>query len=251
MSANRIRSRMCHNLALSAFAGRVRAGFTLLEVMVSMLILSMMVIVIGNMYQQVSESWNVGVDKSEILTSGRGALELMARELSSAVNLSSNVWCSTNCFCWIEENQGDGYYADRPDKIYFASMTGEPDHDKLRRAVIFVQYYIKKDDNGRYNLMRKYGKKTQSQSPGNSRMMIQDVADLQFYAYDNDGDLIDYKKSPLSDDPWPAYVDIYMEVLGRVNAIRAAKADDPADYVNRNAKRFSTRVYFQNRNMDF
>lgn len=66
-------------------AGR-RGGFTLLELLVSMVILGVIVVVCGRIFEQSTVVWDSGTRKAELNLTGRAVVDAMAQEISHAVD---------------------------------------------------------------------------------------------------------------------------------------------------------------------
>jgi type II secretory pathway component PulJ len=64
-------------------------GFTLIELLVAMSILMVIVLMLANVFQQSTRSWNIGTRQAEIGLEARGAINLIEQDLSQAV-ASSN-----------------------------------------------------------------------------------------------------------------------------------------------------------------
>lgn len=108
------------------------AGFTLLEVLVAMLILSIIVIIMGNIFRHSAIAWNSGMQKTQISMEGRAVMDLMSRELSQAVMdgvLSSNDGSAVR----IGGPEGLGPNAG----IQFFTLSTP---DSTNREVLLVQY---------------------------------------------------------------------------------------------------------------
>lgn len=62
-----------------------RKGFTLLELLVSLVILMMIVMMIAGVFTQMRVAWGTGMRRSKLNMEGRAAADFIARELSHAV----------------------------------------------------------------------------------------------------------------------------------------------------------------------
>ncbi|MDI6773797.1 MAG: prepilin-type N-terminal cleavage/methylation domain-containing protein [Verrucomicrobiota bacterium] len=60
-------------------------GFTLLEILVAAVILMMIVMMIGSVFNQMRVAWDVGMRRSKLNVEGRAAATFMGRELCQAV----------------------------------------------------------------------------------------------------------------------------------------------------------------------
>jgi prepilin-type N-terminal cleavage/methylation domain-containing protein len=65
------------------------SGFTLIELLVAMAILMVIVLMLANVFQQSTRSWNIGTRQAEIGLEARAAINLIEQDLSQAV-ASSN-----------------------------------------------------------------------------------------------------------------------------------------------------------------
>ena len=67
-------------------AGRAPArGFSLLEILIAIAILSIMIVFLGGMTSTVSRTWTNSEKRVETYQAARGALEIMTREMTPAV----------------------------------------------------------------------------------------------------------------------------------------------------------------------
>jgi len=64
---------------------RVSGGFTLVELLVAMAILSIIVVICGRLFQQASAAWETGVRRAERNIIGRNLADFIAGDLSRAV----------------------------------------------------------------------------------------------------------------------------------------------------------------------
>lgn len=220
-------------------------AFTLLEVILAMTLVTMIVLMIANMFQEVSFSWTIGTQSAEMNTAGRAAVDFIAQELSQAVAGP------------IEAN-------DPPDhairfqllngnELLFVTLAGDPQGDpqsgRALRSALFKHEADKQ--------IIKYWRQTESFNPykddpkwDSAQMLVTNVVDLQFYAYASVEDL---KKNnfTLSYDleQLPVAVDVYLTVLGNEDALKAANLGSPEreKFVARNARRYTSRAYFNNR----
>jgi prepilin-type N-terminal cleavage/methylation domain-containing protein len=63
---------------------RLRRGFTLIEIIVSISIVLVMAIIFGTMINQMDEAWTIGQQRMQNFQDGRAILEMVARELAPA-----------------------------------------------------------------------------------------------------------------------------------------------------------------------
>ena len=69
---------------------RFARGFTLIELLASMAILAMITSILFAVFGQVSKAWTQGESRTEAFSSARLALDLIGRELETAIVSSNN-----------------------------------------------------------------------------------------------------------------------------------------------------------------
>jgi prepilin-type N-terminal cleavage/methylation domain-containing protein len=80
-----------------AVSPRHRQGFTLIEMLVSMALLSVIVLIAARLFQQGSQAWTSGTQRTEINITGRTLADFMAREIAQAVKDEANSAHEFNC----------------------------------------------------------------------------------------------------------------------------------------------------------
>ena len=230
-----------HNKSLKAF--------TLIEVLVSTAILMVIVLVVTNLFDQASRNWNTGVDNAELNNAARAAIDLMTRELESAVAgpIDSDQLRDATDFMFNIENFGQ--------IIKFISMVQTPDGANSRRAVRGVKYFLSPSLSN--TLMRAiltdafdgYANTNMSFSGGDP--MAERVLDFYMEPFDDNGNPWNI---PWTTNRLPAYLDIHLMMVSReayeiYAEMSVAKGGTlQREYLTNNARIFSTRVYFPNRN---
>jgi len=219
-----------------------------------MTVLSIMILMVANIFQGSSASWNIGTQKADMNTSARAALDFMVRELACAVAGP------------IDKNEiGASYFTFRQEKIddiRFLALANEPDASENTRAVRGVFFYL---DSGEYTL--RAGRKTDTSGALNcysvdpssplswsksqtGSMMISNVLSLQFYVYTNESALAAGIRADFIDHyQLPFCLDIALEMLSDDDMRRFSILSGPPqdEFRARNAKIYTTRVYFPNR----
>ena len=66
-------------------SSRFRRGFTVLEILVSMVILSLLIVLLASMMDRISEAWMTGEGRSRANQSGRAIADVMRTELQGAL----------------------------------------------------------------------------------------------------------------------------------------------------------------------
>lgn len=224
-----------------------RSGFTLIEVMVSMVILILLILLVVNLFNGTSVAWDIGMKKAELGTAGRSTLDFMSRELVQAVAgpiESPRAGAGYLTFSLSNEGKDIGFVA-----------FGQTPTVSTRsvRGVWFwyngtnLMYARETEDIDYYDTL-----KADWSTPPNSRVvLVENVTSFEITAYDSDdlsgqGDL-NYESAD-NDNLLPFCVDIFLEVLSEADMkTYNAGVPDPDAFRDRNAKSFATRVYFPNR----
>jgi prepilin-type N-terminal cleavage/methylation domain-containing protein len=251
--------------SLQPTAGGLRAAFTLIEVLVAMTVLAIMILMVANIFQSSSASWNIGTQKADMNTAARAALDFMARELESAVAgpVDKSVsWGATNLT----------FQQHSISELRFLSLANDPDPNNRKRAVRGVFFWC---DLGENRIMMEWMDATIAPtSPplncysgtiplwdsvrGGGSILITNALHLYFYVYTNESDLANgtpvlapSPSSPLLLYQLPLCVDIAIEMLSDDDTRRygdlKTRGVDTTDFESRNAKIYSTRVYLSNK----
>ena len=225
--------------------GGLRAAFTLIEVLVAMTVLSIMVLMAANIFQSSSAAWNIGTQKADMNTAARAALDYMVRELAGAVagpvEAASLATPANILFKMINGSE-----------IKFVGLSGNPAPPSTRALTGILFRY----DSG--NRIIETWRNTASFNPysdlpawDSAQMLITNVWSLNMDAFANESDLnngvgmADYNSNSL-----PLCLDIALEMLSGDDMVRALTLPPGLpqdDFVARNSKVYSTRVYFPNR----
>ncbi len=218
-----------------------RSAFTLLEVILAMTIVTMLVLMIANMFQEASQSWNIGTRIAEMNNTGRTVVEFIARELSQAVAGPVEAVHPDSGYPAIRFHLEDA-------KVDFVAFSGSPDQNKGRRALMGISFWLDGNE-------LKYRRATASFDPykappgsgGDVSVLIENILDFQLRAYSTTNRLVanDPDPPPYDSDDLPVCVDVYVEVLSADDAKKRAAGG--ADFERRNSRRYTTRVYFNNR----
>jgi len=222
----------------------LQSGFTLIEVLVAMTVLAVMVLMVANIFQSSSASWNIGTQKADMNTAARAALDFMARELASAVAgpiEAANPPAATAI----------PFVLTGGTSIQFIALSGDPVNGRALRGNCFQH------DDGKRTL--KYDRFTPTDvyanpfTSGNGlQLFVTNVWSLTMYAFSGESELkggvgtLNYNSNSL-----PLCLDVAVEMLSDDDMGRALtfapNSQPQKDYVARNAKLYSTRVYFPNR----
>lgn len=127
-----------------------------------------------------------------------------------------------------------------PDGSTYGSAYYDPNSGTLNRD----WYEQGRSDGGRASL-------------DHTAVIAENVTALRFFAPDDQGELVTeyFSEDYLNKDRLPQYVDVFLELMGEKDAILAADlakrlgdSDEKVlDFVEKNSRRYTARVYFQNR----
>ncbi len=225
-----------------------RAGFTLVEIMVAMSVLAILVMMIGNIFQQVSSSWNIGTQSADANTAARAALNFMAQELGQAVagpiEAAPGAVNPLPCLSFEVANNGTD--------VSFVTLTGEASRDADRGALRRSAFYFDSSS----NVMR-YARQVQwdasytvEPSHQGAHTLIRNVVDFWMCVYSNRTDFEvnqGWSENVRFTNALPVCLDIYLEILSESDMARWQSRGKDNEFREQNAQSYSTRVYFQNR----
>ena len=226
---------------------RPLSGFTLIEVLVAMTVLSIMVLMVANIFQSSSVAWNIGTQKADMNTAARAALDFMVRELACAVAgpVDSASLATPIIIPFILSDGGT--------KVMFVALSGNPANGRALRGHCFQYDDVEKTL--KYKCFTNndvYNNPFLASSGSGLQLLITNVLSLNMYAYTNASDLAPGGANPVvafDVDSLPVCLDIAIEMLSGDDMLRYNKlsGSDQTDFSDRNSKVYSTRVSFPNR----
>jgi prepilin-type N-terminal cleavage/methylation domain-containing protein len=225
------------------------AGFSLIEVLVSMTVLVVIIVMVTGMFRDASEAWDMGTQRAEMNTAARAAVEYITRELSCAV--AGSIQDSAGAIKKIKKFKIGIDENGVPNTLSFVALSGEDGVRSLRG--IRFKYELHQiracHDTGTFD---PYNTSEWSSYPGVAPL-ITNVWRFEALVYENEDDMrtgtskSTYDSSSHS-DLLPAAVDISIEMLGDQNMARALSLGAAADgFVMTNSRVYTTRVCFPNR----
>ncbi|MCF7838463.1 MAG: prepilin-type N-terminal cleavage/methylation domain-containing protein [Candidatus Marinimicrobia bacterium] len=261
--------------------GHHNRGFTLVEVLAAMTILAMLVVFIGQIFVQATNAWQRGTRQVESDGGARNFLNAVAQRLSMAAAdeilpfyLDNNGlqtygrWSSRLGFVHVGDAQewvssGSRYYTSVEEMIYYIGQRRPLPGAANEIPNVFEIRYMQQREATKVEC---YTNATTSVawfnafSPpsgvtgGNFTFGLENVARFQVFAHDGATQFDTYLSKPNQGNRLPLWVDIYLEILSNADATTAkifADAGNNArlqEFIQQRAKRYSRRVYFQNRN---
>ncbi|MGI6087616.1 MAG: prepilin-type N-terminal cleavage/methylation domain-containing protein [Kiritimatiellia bacterium] len=228
-----------------------RAGFTLIEIMVAMSVLAILVMLIGNIFQQVSASWNIGTHSADANTAARAALNYMAQELSQAV--AGPVEAAPGV---KDHLQNLSFEVLNGEDVRFFTLTGDVNRGSDRRGALRQSaFYWDHSDNLLRCARQTNRDESYTRDPDHSaapKELIWNVVDFWMCVYTNRADFKlnqGWVENITLTNSLPVCIDIYLSILGEGDMARymALSGDAQDEFRESNAQCYSTRVYFLNR----
>ncbi len=256
--------------------GGSRRGFTMIELMAAMAILLMITLFVGRIFSDSTKMWKLGTRRVTNAMDGRAVVDFIVREMSSAI--ADDVLVFAHKF-----NADSDVLGMDSDRIYFTTTDQRAELDSqtyLRRQVRQVSYLVSNmlDVNndpivGRYRIVRNMRNNSIGAandftcyttpnwwtstamnyeggegSGSGSDTLAENVRTLEFWVYDRAGNLragTDYNSK---DHGPPGWIEIYVELLGEDDAIKASQLSGAAasDFADRSSRRYVGRVYLNN-----
>jgi len=240
---------------------RNHAGFSLIEVLVSMTVLVVIIVMVTNMFRNASEAWDMGTQRAEMNTSARAAIEYITRELSCAV--AGSIPDSAGNPLYVKRFKLEKDAADNVQNLSFIALSGD---DQALRGIRF-----RYDQSGGHFIetcrktssdFYRYDNLNWDSGPNDNWQgvapLITNVWRFQVIAYAKENDINAGNSSPSYDSEdlannhsLPACVDISIEMLGEQNMARALtpgwSVAQQNGFVMTNSRVYTTRVCFPNR----
>lgn len=243
-----------------------RSGFSLVEVMASMAVLSVIVLIIARLFADSSSAWDNGTRRMDVDSVARSALEFMSRELSQAsadryVRMKVE---SLNAGSWETTKSDSIYFVGMNSLAYYNSSTSTPYRDvqQIRYGIItnttgrlsLRRWVVEKEDISSFTaysvLASNWWTVMLSYNPDWGNSIADNVVAFRVNVYTATNGVSQYRANydSQTDGP-PMYADLYLSVVDDRDATRAEgmSSADQTNYVKNKARRYSTRVYFQNR----
>ena len=232
-------------------------GFSLVEVLAAMTVLSVMVLLVSRLFTDSTNAWKAGMSRAENCLNARTSLEFMSRELSQAL--------ADDILTLVVETatQPDLYGTRASDAISFVSLNHLAEcRDSGRnpyRDVQQIRYGVQDAGDGRY-LLRRYVTENESvqyfscyQTPtwwssmsnAYPNTIGENVARFKVYAFDSLG-VYQPSYNSKTHGP-PLWIDLVLQVLDARDAVRInTLSGGREDYIRRRTQTFTTRVYLRN-----
>ena len=239
-----------------------RSGFTLVEILAAMAVLVVLVLLMAHILSDSTGAMNRGNRRMEMSASGRAVLDLVARDLSQALTSSNAVF---KIVSGGNHLFGANAYDIASDEIYFVSPGGSvPENPRSARPMAyFVDVMLKRQssmvkENNLYSLVRYASTNALEQGawwtnaiPQNLPTVADYIVAFNALAADESGNSENYD-STFNTNRLPLWVDLSLELMAADDARQVAtmwdiNKDVARDMIDRYTRRYTTRVYFPNR----
>jgi len=249
------------------------SGFTLIELLAAVTILLIIVWMMATIFTETNRAWNVGTGRAANNTEGRAALQMITHDLEYAVadelltfhmgpdrygispfGFDSDEICAVS----IQHDSSDGNRAAREVHYYLKQTTNTVSTYQLQRGYFAGSIISNAAEHCYWN--RDWWRTTSQGGAGRppSQIIAENVVALAFYCPDpaDPQQMIrEYDSATIVNrDMLPPYVDVLLEVLNEREAAQAEQMVDAGlpdetvkEFIEKNLRRHSTRVYFQNR----
>lgn len=244
-----------------------RGGFSLIEVLSAMAILSIIVLMSARLFADSIQMWKIGNRRVEQDLSARAALELLGRQLTMVMVDPVLQMCVVPGALDLYGNRSDMVtftsFDHRAENRWFASLgVSRPYRDiqQNRYALVrpatnppigfLVVRMITQDES--WGTFRAYSDPSwaETYSVGITNVLAEHVARFNIYTYipGPGGQPVRRDNYNSRTDPPPLWFDIVMYILDEDDAIRAANLSGTAriNYLERNARRYVHRAYPHN-----
>ncbi len=245
----------------------MKSAFSLIELLAAMTILIILIGALTMIYTHLDKVWTQGTGRADCNTAGQAAINMIGHDLEHAV--ADNILS----FAMRADRSSITSYGLTNDEICFVSLEGtNSTAGGINRTALEVQYWVRNTGSG-YQLVRgcltnDIGLSTSSAancywnklwymdaSAGAGRpdsiaaVVAENVAGFSLVAANSTGNIVDDYESAAQGDRLPEYVDVCLELLDEQAANQAAQmtATNVSDFVEQKLRRYTTRVYFQNR----
>jgi hypothetical protein len=224
-----------------------------------MAVLAVIVLLLSRIFAGASQAWALGTRQVDNAASGRASMDFMTRELAGLLAddlLTFRVWTGSEStlgaasdriafvsLTQIAENRGSGWYRDVQQIYYFlTNQVAGQERFYLCRTVTENETSSFFDCYQSTNWWSDFNVSAAAHAP-----LAENVRQFRIFVFDTN-EVYRANYNSASNGP-PAYMDLYLELLGEADATRAA--DMPAgaardDFVLRRAHRFVKRIHFGN-----
>ncbi len=222
-----------------------KKGFSLLELLVAMALLSILVVMMTTLFNNSIAAFNVGTQRAEMNMSARAALEYIARELSSAVAGDADGVAGKKIEFKLDTAGSDA-------KFFTLTNTNKAPYSSRMFCVRYdqangiLEAYHDSDANPY----------TTTPSWGASAILIENVLDFSIVVYSsidaltNGAGMYLFDSTLNPEQNLPVCADVILELMSADDMKRyRTNTVNKDDYRKKNSRIYSTRVFFNNRHI--
>lgn len=262
-----------------------RSGFTLIELLTSMTLLVIIVMMMAQVFNDATATWTSSTRRINAAAEARAVVGMLSRELSMAI--ADDIVTFRISGNGSPPHFGLYSYDFPNSEVCFLALVRQSDSSYRRAAYQYVYFVaLMKDESGsdiphRYRLVRTrrtrtvFDDRTNRERSGYEHdqwwtfhpgvdsvtettlieTVVENIAAFEVDVYSaHVGDYVAPNAfvSDEHDSRLPVWADIYLEILDETDAERVAALwpvdrNEATQYLVRNARRYSSRVYFMNR----
>ncbi len=239
---------------------RRSAGFSLIEVMAALTILSVMMIMLGQLFSDSSSAYRVGTGRADADGAARAALDFMAREIGS-LQADQVLTMSVTTTTLLGRTM---------DVIRFVSLSNTPEirsgtpyregmeicytplaYTNNSNRVFLGRWVVEREDSASYTCYTSTTWHTSAfsgQQTAWANSLAEDIANFKVHVYTR---ALAYAAIPYTSDTarLPLWIDLYLELLSPEHATQAAlmTGADRESFLQQKARRYTQRVFLNNR----
>ena len=244
-------------------ARRRAAGFTLIELLAAMTILIVMVLLISRIFSESSRIWTIGAKRVESNSDGRAVMDFLVKEVSSALcdgtqgPLALRVDSASDSMLGVDSDTlmfvgtdqrsevRSSYYRQSEQVAYKVIPMKDSDDNNMANRFRLVRYGIEKMESSQYDCYKPNGfPKTvpSGLSSWNPQTLAENVRCFKVSVMTSNG--VENADFLSADDGKPLWVELYLELLGEDDALKASLIGGAAkEYCDRNVRRYVARAY--------
>lgn len=137
-----------------------KEGFTLIEILASISILAVMVLLLGNLFDQASRAWTQGEQEVLVHDLARGTLDEIFRDMTTTIADDILPFAVKEQFAMYNKEAlnlavEEDFYVSGCDAIYHVAAVAPREDGNEESDLYEICYFVEIDDNGRGRLMKR------------------------------------------------------------------------------------------------
>lgn len=243
-------------------ARRSMMGFSLIEVLSAMAVLSVIVMIVARLFSNSTSAWDAGTRRMNANLAARSTLDMIGREISQ-VGVSSNT-------CLRVTDMGSGSSADpndSSDRLEMVTNSGTPSVSAYKRDFYQAKYEVR---GASTNAVLRYSPNEAENDPGFTCSVLgatpwwsSTYSTRYTFPQDVLFGVVSFKVNVFNTNAVyqanydstihgpPLYADMFLSLIDETDRVRASQMGaTKSEYIRRKMWLYSKRVYFRNRMED-